>query len=137
MRPLLGSLSSTETRYFLPSRRKWPETTYCAFTRAAAAAGVWPRSEKAVPRAMMLMLRSLATPKIVSLIRLSASATSSGVAAVNGMTRIVGPRVHATCRADGLSRWVMLTTLMLADLEPDRWAAAKADLSDVVSMPSL
>src|SRR5258708_35367701 len=27
MRPLLGSLSSTETRYLLPSRRKWPEAT--------------------------------------------------------------------------------------------------------------
>ena len=53
------------------------------------------------------------------------------------MTRIVGPRVRATCRADGLSRWVISTKLIPAGLETDRCAAAKADLSDAGSTPSL
>src|SRR5215469_7689274 len=137
MRPLFGSMSSTETKYLLPSRRRWPEATYCAFTRAAAAAGDWLRNEKAVPRAMMLMLRSLATPKIMSLVTLSASVTSSGVAAVNGITRIVGLRVRTTSWPDGASGRAMSAKVILAGLETDRCAAARSDLSDVGLMPSL
>jgi hypothetical protein len=96
-------MSSTETRYLLPSRRRWPDATYCAFTKVAAAAGVWLRSEKAVPRAMTLMLRNLAKPKMMSLATLSASATLSG-AAVNGINRSVATRVTTACRPDEASK---------------------------------
>src|SRR5580700_11949363 len=95
---------------------------------AVAAAGVWLRNENAVPRAMMLMLRSFAIPKIMSHVTLSASATPSGVAAANGITRIVGPRVRTACWPHGASRWS--SKLIPAGLETDRCAAAKADLSD-------
>ena len=98
--------------------------------------GRWLRNEKAVPLAMMLILRSFAKPKIMSLVTASATATSSGVADVNGITRIVGPRGRAACWPDGASRWATSTKLILAGLETDRCAAAKPDLSDVASMPS-
>jgi len=80
---------------------------------------------------MTLMLRSLARPKIMSLVTLSASATLSAVAATNGITRSVGSRVRTACWPDGASRWATSTKLIPAGLETDRCAAAKADLSDV------
>src|SRR5271154_6715843 len=126
MRSLLGSISSTETRYLLPSRRRWPDATYCAFTRAAAAAGVKLRSEKAVPRAMTLKLRNLAKPKMMSLVTLSASATFSS-AAVNGSKSSVGPRVSTAGRASKRAEATKLTT---AGFDVDRRAAAKAASSD-------
>ncbi len=44
---------------------------------------------------MTLILRSVAMPKIMSQVGLSASAASCCIAAANGITRIPGPRVSA------------------------------------------
>jgi hypothetical protein len=89
---------------------------------------------------MMLMPRSLAKPKMMSLVTLSASATFSG-AAVNGINSSVGPRAAtADWLAGGSRRGTPITlpiTRMEADLDDDRYAAAKAALSDAGSMPSL
>src|SRR6201991_607573 len=122
MRPLLGAISSTETTYFLPSRRKWPDATYCAFTSAAAAAGGRLRSEKAVPRAMTLKLRNLAKPKMMSRVTLSAAATLSG-AAVNGSKSSVGPRVSVAAGLEEVSKRAVSIKLATAGFEADRRAA--------------
>src|SRR5258708_11004053 len=135
MRSLLGSISSTETRYLLPSRRKWPDATYCAFTRAAAAAGGNLRSEKAVPRAMTLKPRNLAKPKMMSLVTLSASATLSG-AAVNGSKSSVGLRVSAAGELDGASKRAVSIKLTTAAFAVDRRASATSASIEAASMPS-